>query len=82
MKKTKLKTKKSITKRFRITKNGKVIRNQAFSGHLNTKKSKKRKRRLKRSVQVKGKMAKKIIKRAGVKVKRPTRLIGRKNVKS
>lgn len=65
---TKMKTRKSIVKRFRITKKGKVLRRQAFAGHLNVKKSKKRKRRLKRIVEVKGKYAKKIIKRSGVKI--------------
>jgi len=67
-KKTKQKTRKSLAKRFRITKTGKVLRRKAFKGHLNTKKSAKRKRRLGRTVQVKGKYAKKIIKRSGVKV--------------
>lgn len=67
-KKTKQKTRKSLVKRFKITKTGKVLRRQAFKGHLNTKKSAKRKRRLGRIVQVKGKYAKKIIKRSGVKV--------------
>lgn len=66
-KKVKQKTKKSIVKRFRITKKGKVLRRQAFRGHLNTKKSKKRKRRLKRMVQVNASYAKKIKKRMGVK---------------
>ena len=69
-KKYKQKTRKSIEKRFKITKTGKVLRRQAFKGHLNTKKSAKRKRRLSRVVQVKGKYAKKIIKRSGVRVKR------------
>jgi large subunit ribosomal protein L35 len=42
----KLKTKKSVIRRFRITKNGKVLRRQSFKRHLNVKKSSKRKRRL------------------------------------
>lgn len=42
----KLKTKKILTKRFRITKTGKVMRGQSFKRHLNAKKSTKRKRRL------------------------------------
>lgn len=67
MKKTKQKTRKSIVKRFRITKTGKVLRRQGFSGHLNVKKSRKRKRRLKRIIEVKGKYAKKIKTRMGVK---------------
>jgi len=67
--KKKQKTRKSILKRFKITKKGKVLRRQGFSGHLNVKKSKKRKRRLKRTVEVKGRYAKKIKKRMGVKTK-------------
>lgn len=46
MTKTKQKTKKIITKRFKITKNGKVMRGQSNKRHLNTHKSRKRKRRL------------------------------------
>lgn len=65
--KNKQKTRKSIVKRFKITKRGKVLRRQAFSGHLNTKKSRKRKRRLKRIVKVEGFYAKKLKKRMGVK---------------
>jgi large subunit ribosomal protein L35 len=42
----KQKTKKILTKRFRVTKNGKVMRGQAFRRHLNAKKSASRKRRL------------------------------------
>jgi len=56
----KLKTKKSISKRFKLTKKGKVLRRKGFSRHLKTKKSSKRKRRLKRATIVKGSLAKKI----------------------
>nr|YP_008965635.1 chloroplast 50S ribosomal protein L35 [Porphyridium purpureum]ATJ02842.1 50S ribosomal protein L35 [Porphyridium purpureum]BAO23611.1 chloroplast 50S ribosomal protein L35 [Porphyridium purpureum] len=42
----KLKTSKSIQKRFRITGQGKIVRRQAFKGHLLEKKSSKRKRLL------------------------------------
>ncbi|QQS39559.1 50S ribosomal protein L35 [Candidatus Woesebacteria bacterium] len=48
--KIKQKTRKSLTKRFKVTKNGKVLRRQGFSGHLNVKKSKSKKRRLKRII--------------------------------
>lgn len=61
----KLKTKKSITKRFRITKTGKVMRRHNFRRHLNVKKSSKRKRRLGRVVQTKSVYAKKIKKALG-----------------
>lgn len=42
----KLKTKKSVAKRFRLTKKGKIKRSKAFLGHICTKKSAKRKRSL------------------------------------
>ncbi len=42
----KQKTRKILTKRFRVTKTGKVLRTQGFKRHLNAKKSSKRKRRL------------------------------------
>jgi large subunit ribosomal protein L35 len=63
--KSKQKTKKIITKRFKITKRGKVLRRQAFRGHLNVKKSSKRKRALKRIVQTDKVHAKKIRKIMG-----------------
>lgn len=61
----KQKTRKSIIRRFRITKKGKVLRRQGFRGHLNEKKSSKRKRRLKRVVTTKKVFAKKIRKALG-----------------
>ena len=45
----KLKTRKGVKKRFKITATGKVLKHQAFKGHLLSKKSKKRKRALRRS---------------------------------
>lgn len=63
----KLKTRKSITKRLRVTKNGKVIRLQSFAGHLNAKKSSKRLRRLKRKVLVEKTYAKKVKKALGLR---------------
>ena len=62
---SKQKTRKSLTKRFRITKTGKVLRRQAFKRHLNAKKSRKKKRALKRIVQVDKVRAKKIRKVLG-----------------
>jgi large subunit ribosomal protein L35 len=62
----KVKTRKSITKRFRVTKKGKVLRGQGFTGHLNVKKSSKRKRRLKRVVVTKKVYADKIKKALGI----------------
>ena len=63
----KQKTKKSLTKRFRITKSGKVVRRQAFKGHLKVSKSKKRIRNLKKSVKLNDIYAKKVKKFLGVK---------------
>lgn len=62
----KLKTRKSITKRFRITKNGKVLRGQGFRRHLNEKKTGSRKRKLGRTVLTKKVYAKKIKKALGL----------------
>lgn len=42
----KMKTKKSVAKRFRMTKKGKVKRARAFRGHICVSKSAKRRRRL------------------------------------
>ncbi len=42
----KMKTNSSAKKRFRVTRNGKVIRGHAYHSHLLTKKSKKRKKTL------------------------------------
>ncbi|MEO0288397.1 MAG: 50S ribosomal protein L35 [candidate division WOR-3 bacterium] len=44
----KLKTKKTVAKRFKLTKSGKVKRQRAYKSHILTKKSSKRKRRLRR----------------------------------
>lgn len=62
----KLKTRKLITKRFRITKNGKVMRGQGFRRHLNVKKSSSRKRKLGRQVATRKVFAKKIKKALGL----------------
>lgn len=48
----KLKTNKSAAKRFRKTKNGKFLRNQAYARHLKTGKSAKRRRNLRKGVLV------------------------------
>lgn len=42
----KLKTNKGAAKRFKVTGRGKILRNKAFSGHILTKKTRKRKRQL------------------------------------
>ncbi|MBM3208898.1 50S ribosomal protein L35 [Candidatus Shapirobacteria bacterium] len=61
----KFKTRKSILRRFRITKTGKVISGSSFSRHLRKAKNKSQIRRLKRGFRAEGKMAKKIKKILG-----------------
>jgi len=67
MKKTKMKTRKSATKRFKVTGSGKIMRGRSFNRHLRVKKSKKQKRRLKGQVEVTGFYAKKLRKRMGLR---------------
>ena len=45
----KLKTKKSVAKRFKLTKSGKIKKHSAFKSHLLSSKTKKRKRQLRHS---------------------------------
>ncbi len=45
----KMKTNKGAAKRFKATGSGKIRRNKAFSSHILTKKSAKRKRRLRQT---------------------------------
>jgi len=53
----KMKSSRSAAKRFRLTATGKVRRNQAFARHILTKKTRKRKRRLRHTVCVCGRLA-------------------------
>ncbi|MFA6518647.1 MAG: bL35 family ribosomal protein [Candidatus Shapirobacteria bacterium] len=55
-----LKIRKSVSNRFEVTKNGKVLRRSSFDRHLRSKKSKKQLRRLKGKKLVLGKFAKKV----------------------
>ena len=48
----KLKTRKSVSKRFRFTKKGRVKRGRAYRSHILTKKSRKRKRSLRKTAYV------------------------------
>lgn len=50
--KVKAKTNRGAKKRFKLTKNGKVKRSKAYTGHLFTAKSAKRKRNLRKSTLV------------------------------
>jgi len=56
----KLKTKKGVKKRFKLTKKGKIKRQKEGARHILTKKTRKRKRRLKASATVDKTMQKKI----------------------
>jgi len=66
MSKPKLKIKKAIAKRFKVTKTGKLITTHAFGRHLKLKKSKRRLRRLNVPKEVTGKVAIKIKRALGV----------------
>ncbi len=62
MAKTKAKTKKSVAKRFKVTKTGKVLFRQQGFRHLRSKKSKSWLRRKKKLKQLTGQYKKKILK--------------------
>lgn len=55
-----LKTNRSVAKRFKITKKGKIKRPRAYKGHILGKKSRKRKRRLRHATLVSSKDKKSI----------------------
>ncbi|MCL2791278.1 MAG: 50S ribosomal protein L35 [Desulfobulbus sp.] len=50
----KMKTNRGAAKRFRLTGSGRVRRNKAYSSHILTKKSTKRKRNLRKSTLIAG----------------------------
>jgi large subunit ribosomal protein L35 len=56
----KLKTRKSVSKRVKITKKGKAKMQKAFKGHLLTTKNRKRKRHLRLKSTIYGKEARKL----------------------
>jgi ribosomal protein L35 len=62
---SKRKIKKSVSNRFEVTKNGKVLRMSSFNRHLRRKKSKKQLRRLKGKQIVEGALAIKVKKLLG-----------------
>ena len=61
------KIKKSVSRRFTVTKNGKVMREASFDRHLRRKKSKKQLRRLKGKKLVTGRLATRVKKLLGKK---------------
>ncbi len=60
MAKNKMKTKKAAAKRFKVTSRGKVMHRQTGQRHLLSKKSRRRKRRLSQSAELKGQDARNI----------------------
>lgn len=56
----KMKTKKVVSKRFKITKTGKILRGRQMGRHLRLNKSKSQKRKYKEPVELKGKLVKSI----------------------
>lgn len=62
----KFKTRGSITKRFRVTKKGKILARHAFNRHLKSSKTRKQKRALSRPNEITGFYAKKLKKRLGI----------------
>jgi large subunit ribosomal protein L35 len=66
MAKLKPKTHKGLKKRVRVTGRGKVKRKQAFRGHLLSSRSSKRRRRLRRSVVLTTRDAKRTIEKLGL----------------
>ena len=56
----KMKTHKGAAKRFKTTGKGKVMRHHSMTSHILTKKTSKRKRKLRQDTEVKGKFSKKV----------------------
>ena len=62
-----MKVKKSVSRRFKVTKTGKVMFAHQNAGHLKSNKSKSQKRRAKEPGELKGKFSKKIKKQLNLK---------------
>ena len=62
----KLKTHKGTAKRVKITRTGKIVRERAFGNHILAKKSKARKRNMKTSAVISGKIKKNVKTALGV----------------
>jgi large subunit ribosomal protein L35 len=65
----KLKIRKSVARRFRVTKKGKVLHRTAFGGHLKVNKSKSQIRKYKKMKPIKTAVARKIKRLLGVSTK-------------
>lgn len=70
--KTKMKSRKSALKRFKVTGSGKIMRRKGFTGHLNVKKSRNKTRAAKKDVVVTGFYEKKLRKAMGLRKKKGT----------
>ena len=70
---SKNKVRKSLTNRLKITKNGKVLRRQSFRRHMKAAKSSKQLRGLKRTLNVTGYLAKKVLKIVGLRTNKKMR---------
>lgn len=66
MKTTKTKTRQIVTKRFKVTSTGKILRRTPEMRHLRRNKSKKQIRRYRQYIEVTGAMAKKIRRMLGL----------------
>jgi large subunit ribosomal protein L35 len=64
---SKAKSRKSILKRLKVTKTGKLLRRRSFTRHLKATKSAKARRRLKHPIELTGYYAKKMKKAMGLK---------------
>ena len=62
----KLKTHKGTAKRIKVTGSGKLVRERAYGNHILARKSKARKRNIKSSASIDGKIAKNVKKALGV----------------
>ena len=62
----KLKTHKGTAKRIKVTGSGKLVRERAYGNHILAKKSKARKRNIKSSASIDGKIAKNVKTALGV----------------
>jgi large subunit ribosomal protein L35 len=62
----KIKTNRGARKRFRITGSGKIKRTKAYASHILTKKSSKRKRKLRQSTTVSGVDARRVKRMLGM----------------
>lgn len=71
--KTKIKSRKLLINRLKITKNGKILRRQSFRRHIKSTKSAKRLKNLKRTIELKGYFAKKVKKAVARRVRKDRR---------